>query len=200
MIDKKEMPPAAAKHVRGQVKPHMTSTQNTTSVRDCKTELPADAVNVSNILKYTIVKKDDGILTKRIRRGDDGKLIKDSSKCTLTKGTFKTYEDTFLHFSEKLKQIRTNKMYDRALIHGVSEYEEANIVSKKHFNGQPNTITRSKEYFKYSNGPGIGMFDHDPQVGQPFYDKEMLVNAIVNVFPGFDGTATVYTPSTSACI
>ena len=112
-------------------------------------------------MKYTVITKETGILTKQLSLDENGKLVKDASQCRMSSGTAIQRESSIEEFAEYLKEIRNNGINNIALVHGVNGNGTSKITSKKLFNNQPLTITRSKDYFHYPDGNWIAMFDHD---------------------------------------
>lgn len=149
------------------------------------------------MITFSLVTKANGILTKIIRPHESGIGIeKDASQCQMSEGTVEKVTIPFNEFGTGLRKVQSNQ----AIIHGVSGLASASIVSARNFNGQPGTITRTKKFFRYPEGPGLGMFDHDPKPGQSPLSPEELRAIIESICPAFKDVATVYTPSTSSCI
>jgi len=146
--------------------------------------------------QFTEFTKDDGILTKTIDIDSKNKIIKDGSQCWMARGTAKTVTLTLPEFPDYLMGLGLNQ----AIGHGICGLEETKIISSAKFNGQPDTITRSKEYLFYPEGASLAMIDYDPDVGQPKRDYQEVIRIIDSVCPGFATTPKVLTYSTSSCI
>ncbi|CAG34907.1 hypothetical protein [Desulfotalea psychrophila] len=146
-------------------------------------------------IAFTIITNHDGPLTKTIRPDGQGGIIKKPA-ANLVRGVTKRVTMPFRKFGPFLRTLQNNQ----ALCHGVSDYPQANITSRAKFNGEPDTITRTSEYFHYPTGAGIGMFDHDPKPGQKTLSADELLDIIYSVCPDFRRLSTWWTPSTSSCI
>jgi hypothetical protein len=148
-------------------------------------------------ITFSVFAKNGGLLTKIIRPKVDGNGIeKDPSQCRMSAGMVETVTMPFKEFGAYIRHLNASQ----AIAHGVSGHSVANVVSEKNFSEQPATVTRTKKYFHYSNGPGLGLFDHDQKPGQVHLTPEEFREIVEGVCPAFRGVATVYTPSTSSCI
>ena len=146
-------------------------------------------------VSFTEITRSGGPLSKTIRPDDKGGIVKKPA-ANMTRGTARTVSIPFKEFGPYLRTLKPNQ----AIVHGVCGHDEIKIVSQAKFTGQPNTITRSKEFFHYPDGPGIGMFDHDPKPGQKTLSPDKLLEIICQVAPSFRNAMTWSTPSTSSCI
>lgn len=144
----------------------------------------------------TLVEKNKGPLTKIIRLDGNGGIEKDSSECWLNEGKATQIDTTLEKLAKLLRKLKQNQ----ALIHGINGHKQINILSKKKYTGQANTITRTKEHFSFVKGEGSAFFDHDPKPGQKAYSNEDFMRIMAEVFPAISGMANVCTPSTSSCI
>ncbi len=140
--------------------------------------------------------KDDGILTKTIDIDSKNKIIKDGSQCLMARGIAKTVTLTLPEFPDHLMGLGFNQ----AIGHGICGLEETNIISSAKFKGQPDTITRSKDYFYYSEGTSLAMIDYDPDDGQPERDYKEVISIIDSVCSGFAAIPKVLSYSTSSYI
>lgn len=88
----------------------------------------------------------------------DGQLVKEPN-AWLTKGTLKTMNfNNMTEFMEFIKDAPENL----AMTYGVTGRETAVIVASKDYEGtDENTITRTRQNFYFSDGPGIMMLDID---------------------------------------
>jgi len=146
-------------------------------------------------ISFSLYTSNNGILTKTKYPNSEGG-IETIVGNLLSSGTVETISIPFQDFPSFIRGCKHNQ----AIGHGVCDYGHADIVSSWKFNGQPQTVTRTKEFFKYPDGPGIGMFDHDPKPGQTPLSPDDLKEIISSIYPPFAAVATVYTPSTSSCI
>ncbi len=144
---------------------------------------------------FSEITNSERYLTKTINVDDSGKLVK-TPAASLRKGVAKTIQMAFEEFGPYIRSLQLNQ----AICHGVSEKSQVNIVSQRLYKGQENTITRTKKYFSYPAGYGLGMFDHDPKPGQKALEPEEFTKIISTIWPGFNSMATWWTPSTSSCI
>ena len=180
-------------------------TKNTPSIRN----IQEDGL-VQDLISFSVVTKDEGILTKIISMVD-GELIKNSSECQLSLGTIEKITCTPDKFATGLHNLNMNQ----ALVHGVSVHKDATICSKSKFdsvkmtNGNNPVITRTKDNLAYPEGPGLLMFDHDkPRSNAIALDNKALmsftptnlINVLRYIFPEIGNAAWVSTPSTSSCI
>lgn len=138
----------------------------------------------------------DGPLTKTIRPDGNGGIMKESS-AHLTRGTSEVIDLPFGEFGPFLRTLKSNQ----AICHGVTtSIGQVNIITARKFSGQPGTVTRTLEHFHYSDGIGVGMFDHDPKPGQKALTPDMFLDIIYKVYPDFKKVPLWTTPSTSSCI
>ena len=144
---------------------------------------------------FTEITRHGGPLSKTIRPDGKGGIVKKPA-ASMTRGTARTVTIPFEGFGPYLRTLKPNQ----AIVHGVCDHAEIKIVSRAKFTGQEGTITRSKEFFHYPTGPGIGMFDHDPKPGQKALSPDELLKIICQVAPSFRNALTWSTPSTSSCI
>lgn len=142
-----------------------------------------------------LTRTDGGLLTKAIRPDGHGGVVK-TPAAAMTAGTAETVSKPFSEFGAYLRSLKP----EQAIAHGVTGYDRRNIVPKSRFTGQPDTITRSKEYFKYSGGWGLAMLDHDPAPGRDALSPAELFDAITAVWPEFADLPKVVTGSTSSYI
>ena len=113
-------------------------------------------------------------LTKQILLDKDGNMIKQPS-ANLAKGTAELVSiQSMQEFSDLLQSLETNQ----ALVYGAPSgaLSQAKVVTKKAFETLGDTegvITRSNEHFDWPAGPGIMMFDYDPD-GEALSKDEVL--------------------------
>jgi P4 family phage/plasmid primase-like protien len=167
-------------------------------------------------IPFTLMRKTKGILTKRMKF-IEGRVEKDSSECRMSKGRAETVTLTPEEFGPFLQGLQSNQ----AIVHGVSDYNKAGIVSgrrlKTKADEEPRTdkqglpiISRTKDFFHYPTGPGLLMLDHDkartnavaldPEKALKAYSPEELITIIAGIFSAIKGAARVSTCSTSSCI
>lgn len=146
-------------------------------------------------LKFTLITKSNGPLTKIIRY-QDGKPVKDLSECWLSEGTSQEVTTSLKGFAESLRSCKPNQ----ALIHGISGHKEVKIVSERNFKGQCGTITRTKKSFGYPRKNALTLFDYDVKPGIEPLSHDAWLKTMSSAVPGFEQAGYVVTPSTSACI
>lgn len=147
------------------------------------------------VVAFTVFTREGGLLTKTIRPDGNGGIIKEPA-AQMTAGTAETVSLPFSEFGTFLRSLK----HKQAISHGVCGRDHANIVSTAKFTEQPGTICRKKEFFHYSGGWGIGMFDHDPKPGRDALSPAQLFDAVSAVWPAFADLPKVVTGSTSSYI
>ena len=146
-------------------------------------------------MKLTLINKNRGPLTKIIRY-QDGRILKDGSKCWLNQGKAKQVDTSLEKMAQWLRKLRPGQ----ALIHGINGHKQIKIVSEKKYSGQADTIPRTKKHFSFVNGEGSAFFDHDPKPGHKAYSRKAFLEILSEVFPAIADMGSVWTPSTSSCI
>ena len=139
--------------------------------------------------------REGGLLTKTIRPNGQGGIVKEPA-AQMTAGTAETVSLPFSEFGAYLRSLKPNQ----AIAHGVCDRATTNVVSVSNFTRQPDTICRTKEFFRYPARWGIGMFDYDPKPGQDALSPAQLFDAVTAVWPEFADLPKVVTGSTSAYI
>ena len=184
-----------------------SNTDNTIKQKDDSGKIEEQTIS------FTLVKKSQGILTKRIKRDKQGNVDKDSSGCRMSRGKAFTNTMTPAEFAGRLGKQNSNA----AIAHGVCGHDKTIIVSKaKYHQAKKNRktdslpiVTRTKDCFSYPDGPGILLLDHDKARDNSFalhdkaiqaYPPEDLITIIGNFFPEILSASWVSTFSTSACI
>ncbi|MCI5115550.1 MAG: DUF3987 domain-containing protein [Candidatus Electrothrix sp. AX1] len=166
------------------------------------------------IPSFSLVRKTDGILTKRMSFVD-GEVIKDGSGCKMSRGIAVKAIVTPEEFGSFLQGLESNQ----ALVHGVCDYEKAALVAKNQLETkageEPETadglpiMARSKDFFHYPEGPGLLMLDHDQprenavaldDKALKAYRPDELIDIIGGFFEALKEAARVSVCSTSSCI
>lgn len=161
-------------------------------------------------ISFSVVFKNHGNLTK-VMRMEQGRLVKDSSSCSMSTGSIRTVKCTISKFAEGIRRCRPNE----ALVHGVSKFPEALVVvkgryeeAKKSSPGNP-VISRTKKHLHYPTGPSLLMLDHDEPRSNAVaafdkalksYSPQSLIDILAEIHPDIVEAAFVSTPSTSSCI
>ena len=129
----------------------------------------------------------------------DGKLQK-STSANLYEGFAHLKEISGLDsFADFLQRLEPNN----ALCYGVLPIENAKLVTKNSYENldtKEGVFTRSKEHFKWGNGPGIFMLDYDPQDGQAILDETDLIKILTQSFPELRMAGYVWWVSSSSYI
>lgn len=139
------------------------------------------------------------VLTKRIFLDKNGSVIKEPS-AQLIKGKAEVATlSTLQEFSELLQGLSDNQ----ALVYGVPKgaLSQANVVTKKAFeklDDTDDTITRSNDHFEWPAGPGVMMFDYDPD-GEAL-DKDAVLQLLYEVCPEIEDTDHLWWTSSSSNI
>ena len=153
-------------------------------------------------IAFTVASSNNGILTKKISKDRDNKLVKDASGCCLTKGTGEVKKMNFSELPDFLQSLKKHQ----AIVHGEPKNNRSSfkILSEKQFSKAENItniLTRTKDNFQFSTSDNhLLMIDYDPEKGQEPLTPEQLTKAINKVLPGFNKAAQVVTHSTSSCI
>ena len=162
-------------------------------------------------IKTSRATKSKGHLTKIMRRDRATKeLVKDGSECSMATGTIKTI--TFSSpagFAKYLRSCASNQ----AIIHGVCEFAEAKVITKRKLESMPKdgaaVIARTKEFLAYpEDEPGVLLFDCDKarsgSVGEEAalktYHPTELIQLLAMIHSCIGSASYVSTPSTSSCI
>ena len=94
---------------------------------------------------------------------------------------------------------------NQCLVHGVvrdsrTDKGPVRVVPKARREDGDDTISRSREFFRYPAGPGLGMLDYDPNPdhGHELTPDELIAVIDRDVFPDFASAATVAALSTSS--
>lgn len=149
--------------------------------------LPYAGAKNEGKMVFTLIKKDNGPLTKKIGLSSDGYLIKNSNNCYLSSGTGETVHADL----PGLPQIITGLRKNEAIVCGVNKHaDKYKILSSR--NIREGAFTRSQDNFIWSDEPLV-FFDVDNLSGDP-------VPVLSGLIPGFSGVSKVITRSVSANI
>jgi P4 family phage/plasmid primase-like protien len=150
---------------------------------------------MSDVISFSIITKNQGILTKEFSLTKDGKLEKDSSKCKLTEGSVKRIDAPFKDVGGILDGLALNQ----AITLGVPGVSQGEIVSSKIHGSRSDAITRTKDQFRFTNRFMI-YFDYDPPPDKPPLTKEGLITKLRTLHPGLQDAAMLWRPSSSSFI
>lgn len=89
-----------------------------------------------------------------------------------------------------------------ALAYGVSEHQEARVLSKKSKDSEKGgdlpIITRTRENFSWPMGEGIFLIDYDPPKDGPGLRREEVYQAIIDACPGLEDAPAILWHSASS--
>lgn len=91
----------------------------------------------------------------------------------------------------------------QALTYGIPPAGVSRILARKKFEetGRPDGYTsRTNDAFRWPDGAGVLMLDHDPGKDRDALDRAALVAAIRQAAPGLADAAMLWLPSASSCI
>lgn len=149
-------------------------------------------------VKFTLItSKKPEILAKKHYLNDKNEHVCETS-AHISSGIAETITiNSAAEFAEILKNANTNN----AICGGITDFDKVNIVSQNSFHNQANTITRTKEYFHFSeNKPGILILDYDPPKNSKALTKDEFISAIAAIIPDFKNHAYIWTTSSSSLI
>lgn len=139
------------------------------------------------------------MLSKSFQMDADGNLLKSGGGC-MTEGIA---EKIRLKSAGELASLLTNLKTDQALAYGVTPYDTAAILTaeelKKHKqNGGQPTISRTREYFTYPEGPAILMGDYDPQKDETPLTSDEFRETMYGIVPAIRTAPHVVAASASS--
>lgn len=104
---------------------------------------------------------------------------------------------------DDLAAILTRLTPEQALTYGIPPDGASGVLTRKAFEeaGRPEGYTsRTNDAFRWPDGAGVLMLDHDPGKGHDPLDRAALVAAIREAAPGLADAAMLWLPSASSCI
>jgi len=150
---------------------------------------------MSDAIGFSIITKNQGILTKEFSLTEEGILKKDSSKCKLTEGSVERVDVTFESVGEILDGLALNQ----AITLGVPTVSSGDLVAVGMQDKHPGAITRTKEEFRFADRFMI-YFDYDPPPGKTPLTKEGLIAKLRSLHPALSDVAMLWRPSSSSFI
>ena len=155
------------------------------------------------MIQFTLFTSDKGPLTKQFyfeRAGLDP-VLKRRKGGMFSSGRAETITINAIEdFIEVLNQVEPNQ----AIGLGVCDYDKINITTEKIRlnNNPPDTISRSKKFFRWPIGAGLMLIDHDVKPGYEKYwvDPNELVRILAELYPPFKEEKFIFRPSTSSFI
>lgn len=139
------------------------------------------------------------VLSKELSLGNDGAIVKISS-ANLAKGDASVKSIASLQeFADLLQQLTPNQ----ALLYGIPKngVKDAKIITTKEYkvtHQKTDYITRSSAHFEWPNGPGIMMFDYDPE--DEVLTKQDVLNLLYSVCPEIKDVDHLWWTSSSSNI
>ena len=122
----------------------------------------------------------DKVLSKEFSL-ENGEIVKKAA-ANMTSGHAELISMGMQEFAELLPTLKN----DDALGFGVHDAERYGnrvvIRTKSHARPDQSILARTKEYFKYTHGPGIMMLDHDPS-GEHAIDPVRLMAYLTTICP-----------------
>lgn len=89
---------------------------------------------------------------------------------------------------------------NQALVFGLPPELSCRVITQQKLADSPGAIARTKEHFKWSDGPGWMMLDYDPQEGKAPLTREELLAAFYSAAPGLRAAPMVWGVSSSSNI
>lgn len=148
---------------------------------------------------FTRITSHDTLLTKRVKIDDAGKLHKEPA-AHMTEGQV---DRVYINSAGELADELVKLSHEQAHVYGVVSQKNCRVLSKKQYTleGKPvDTVTRTKEFFNWSDRPGVLMLDYDPQEGKTPLSRDELIAAVKKLIPEFDKCAYVWWCSGSSYI
>jgi len=139
--------------------------------------------------------KSDSALSKEFTLENDE--IENNSAAYMTNGQAEQLSTDIEGFAELLPTFSSNEALGFG-VHDAERYGDCVGIRTKS-NAQPDQgiLSRTKEYFKYANAPGMMMLDHDPS-GEHAIDPVRLMAYLTTICPQLKKVGTVTRGSVSA--
>lgn len=151
---------------------------------------------MSNVVSFSIITKNQGILTKEFSLTKKGDLEKDSSKCKLASGSVQRIDAPF----EKVGVILDELKLNQAITLGVPKVQESKLVAQDLLKENPDAIARTKEEFNFVKQGFMIYFDYDPPPNVPPLSREELIKELRELHPVLKTAAMLWRPSSSSFI
>jgi hypothetical protein len=157
-------------------------------------------------IEFTVFRKDNGPLTKRIWLGEDGLVKSNDSACVMPRGRA---QRVFFKSMAQFGQIIDELPLNQALATGCLRHDlpvEVQVVTKRKLNGaaDPGVIARTQEYLVYRSGSrALALLDFDTKgmsaaVSGRIQSVGGVWEALVEIIPTLAKAARVERASTSA--
>jgi hypothetical protein len=148
------------------------------------------------------IAKKPSCLSKSFRLDASGALLKEQGG-KLCQGEAHRLELTGLsEFADLLERLTP----ENALSYGVSDYEKAIVVPHNAMERETRrkrehaVIARTRDAFRWPEGPGIMMLDYDPAAAEEPWPREQLLEVLCGVCPELERSPHLWRPSASSCI
>lgn len=149
----------------------------------------------ADVVSFSVITKNQGILTKEFSIDQSGALKKDSGKCKLAVGSVKRVDIEFKNVGKVLAGLELNQ----AITLGIPSIPEGELVAAGMQGEYPGAITRTKDQFQFANSFMI-YFDYDPPPGKPSLTRESLIKELRALHPALNTAAMLWRPSSSSFI
>jgi hypothetical protein len=149
---------------------------------------------VQNKIIFTQYKSSDP-LSKRyyLEAGE----IQKQAAAQMYKGTAERVTMPFADFPNALSKARENQAFGYGL-HPLNYPDKVNIVVAGKEQPEKHSIARTQKFYAYTEGPGVEMFDHDPNKYGPVMSSVQLIQALIEIHPAIAQAARVVRGSVSA--
>lgn len=142
-------------------------------------------------LRFTIVEKHGGPLSKTLYLDDDNILTSDSSDCFIATGKLYLRDTTLRQLADSMETMPDSF----GLIPGITDQNEVDLVTREQLPAFPTARARIREHFQWPAGAGAGYVDCDKAM-----TGEALWDDLVTLMPELEGVEHFHRPSTSSCI
>ncbi len=138
-------------------------------------------------------------LCKHVTRGTDG-TITATATARLIEGKVERVEVSSL---QELAELQDTMTIAQAMAYGVTKPATARIMSRVRREAQADPteiLTRTRDCFAWSDGPGICFLDFDPPTGAAALTPGALVNTLRAAVPELQCVSLLVRPSSGSCI
>jgi hypothetical protein len=159
---------------------------------------------VTNTIEVTVLRKDRGILSKRISLNADGEVVSDGSACAMAHGRAERRRvDGLAGFAKLIDSLKPIECLALGALRD-DLGDEVAIVKKDEITPESRAIARTTGNLRYREGePAPVLFDYDTKqmpdsVARRVEDAGGYWGALVSILPGLANAAHVIRPSTSS--
>ncbi len=148
------------------------------------------------MISYSKYTSAGATLTKQYSLDDDGQLRK-KTRALLVSGAVETRTaENLAKFIADLDTLSSQQ----AVGFGVCGRDRARVVRQSDLSVNSNAVARTKEYFRWPDGPAILMLDYDPRPDEAALSPEQLRNALLAAIPELASASMAWRPSSSSYI